>query len=200
MLGKPYMLYPTLYYKHGKRRKKDMKLNVASDEEETKRFQAVKEHMGVHANRSVIDLLIGNEQDRIWRSRMRKVFLPKENDYVFSNRQRQTVQKNFDGQRKRIAARLGNPRLLRITFRTFRHWKATMEYHKTRDILHTMEFLGHRNIKNTLIYTQLVKFKESDDYHSATAKTAEEAKKLVEAGFDYICTTPEEVMIFRKRK
>jgi hypothetical protein len=37
-------------------------------------------------------------------------------------------------------------------------------------------------------------------FHSAAAKTAEEAKKLVEAGFDYICTTPEEIMIFRKRK
>jgi hypothetical protein len=32
------------------------------------------------------------------------------------------------------------------------------------------------------------------------ARTTEEAKKLVEAGFDYICTTPEQLMIFCKRK
>lgn len=63
-----------------------------------------------------------------------------------------------------------------------------------------MEFLGHKNIKNTLIYTQLVKFQESDEYNSAVAKTAEEAKQLIESGFDYICTTPEQLMIFRKRK
>jgi len=32
------------------------------------------------------------------------------------------------------------------------------------------------------------------------AKTAEEAEKLVESGFDYICITPEALMVFRKRK
>jgi len=37
-----------------------------------------------------------------------------------------------------------------------------------------MKLLGHRRIENTLIYTQLVEF-ETDDYHSATAETAEEA-------------------------
>jgi hypothetical protein len=51
-----------------------------------------------------------------------------------------------------------------------------------------------------LIYTQLVKFQEPDEYYGSTAKTSEEAKKLVEAGFDYVCTTPEEIRVFRKRK
>ena len=73
-------------------------------------------------------------------------------------------------------------------------------YHKTRDILHTMEFLEHKNIKNTLIYTQLVKFQESDEFYGSTAKTTEEAKKLVEDGFDYVCMTLEGLMLFRKRK
>ena len=74
-----------------------------------------------------------------------------------------------------------------------------MEYHKTKDILHVMQMLGHKNIRNTLIYTQLVDVK-SDEYHSSTAKTAEEASKLIEAGFEYVCTTPEDLMLFRKRK
>jgi len=108
------------------------------------------------------------------------------------------LNRDFENQRKTIAKKLQNPRLLRITFHTFRHWKATMEYHKTKDLLHVMQLLGHRNIKNTLIYTQLVNF-ENDDYHSATAKTIEEASKLVEAGFDYVCTY-NNIMLFRKRK
>lgn len=62
-----------------------------------------------------------------------------------------------------------------------------------------MEMLGHRDIKTTLIYTQLVNF-EGDDYHSATAKTTEKAEQLVEAGFEYVCPTPQDVMLFRKRK
>jgi hypothetical protein len=49
-----------------------------------------------------------------------------------------------------------------------------------------------------LLYTQLINF-ESDDFHSATAKTVEEAQKLVEAGFDYVCEF-NEVKLFRKRK
>jgi len=75
-----------------------------------------------------------------------------------------------------------------------------MEYAKTRDILHVMQLLGHKNIKNTLIYTQLIKFKKEDEFYSATAKTTKEAEKLVEDGFEYVCTTPEDIMLFRKRK
>jgi hypothetical protein len=49
-----------------------------------------------------------------------------------------------------------------------------------------------------LIYTQLVEF-ESDEYCSAVARNVEEAQKLIEAGFEYVCNH-ENVMIFRKRK
>lgn len=73
-----------------------------------------------------------------------------------------------------------------------------MEYAKTKDILHVMKMLGHRNIQNTLIYTQLVNF-ESDENHSATATTVEEARKLIEAGFTFVCDM-EGVKLFGKRK
>ena len=74
-----------------------------------------------------------------------------------------------------------------------------MEYHKTKDILHVMQILGHKNINNTLIYTQLIGFQD-DEYVSKVAKTADEAKRLVESGFEYVCTTPENFMLFKKRK
>ena len=45
---------------------------------------------------------------------------------------------------------------------------------------------------------QLVNF-ESDDYHSAIAKAIQEAQKLVEAEFEYVCEF-ETVKLFRKRK
>ena len=48
-----------------------------------------------------------------------------------------------------------------------------MEYHKTKDILHVMRLLGHKNINNTLIYTQLVSFSD-DDYVSRVAKDIKE--------------------------
>jgi len=49
-----------------------------------------------------------------------------------------------------------------------------------------------------LVYTHLVKF-ESDEYHSAVARTVEEACRLIEAGFEYVCDF-DGVGLFRKRK
>lgn len=50
-----------------------------------------------------------------------------------------------------------------------------------------IRLLGHKNIANTLIYTQLVAF-DSDEYNSAVASSIEEAQKLVEAGFEFVCS------------
>jgi integrase len=44
----------------------------------------------------------------------------------------------FNQQRKRLAHKLKNPGIAEITFKTLRHWKGTMEYHRTKDILHVM--------------------------------------------------------------
>jgi integrase len=104
----------------------------------------------------------------------------------------------FRLQRSRIAFKLKNDRIKKIHFHTLRHWKATTEYAKTKDILHVMKILGHKNIQNTLLYTQLITFK-NDEFHSATAKTVEDAQKLVEAGFEYVCDFGD-VKLFRKRK
>jgi len=106
--------------------------------------------------------------------------------------------RTFRAQRKKIAAKLKNERISKIHFHTLRHWKATTEYAKTKDILHVMKILGHKNIQNTLLYTQLITFK-NDEFHSATAKTVEDAQKLVEAGFEYVCDFGD-VKLFRKRK
>lgn len=43
----------------------------------------------------------------------------------------------------------------------------------------------HRNIQNTLLYTQLVSF-ESDEFHTTVAENVEKACKLIEAGFEYV--------------
>ena len=94
--------------------------------------------------------------------------LPRRYEKIFSRyKSLKNLRRTFDRQTKRIAHRLGNPRLLRIHFHTLRHWKATMEYYRTKDILHVMEILGH---KNTLIYTPLVKFEEGDKFICKVAR------------------------------
>lgn len=73
-----------------------------------------------------------------------------------------------------------------------------MEYHKTGDILYVMQVLGHRNIKNTLIYTQLVDF-DNDEYTARVAHNTKEDKELIESGFQYV-TERDSFRIHRKRK
>jgi integrase len=124
--------------------------------------------------------------------------LPKTSEHIFANGQLDHFRGNFCLQRRSLAQKLKNPRINRITFRTLRHWKASTEYHRTKDILHVMNVLGHKNIKNTLVYTHLINVQD-DEYVSKVAWNLEEACKLLEAGFDYI-TDMENAKIFRKRK
>ena len=119
-------------------------------------------------------------------------------EQIFRYSSKASLRRTFEKQRKRIAPKLGNSRIQRISFHTLRHWKATMEYHKTKDILHVMQMLGHRNIKNTLKYTQLINFQD-DDYTCKVAKNPAEIKDLIEAGFEYV-TDQDCLKFFRKRK
>lgn len=120
------------------------------------------------------------------------------NEYVFKTSLLRHFVDGFRQQRKRVTQKLKNLRMNQISFKKLRHFKATLEYHKTKDILHVMRILGHKRLQNTLVYTHLVDF-TNDEYVSKAAKTAEEASKLVEAGFEYVCTTPDDSMLFKKR-
>jgi hypothetical protein len=58
--------------------------------------------------------------------------------------------------------------------------------------------LEHKRLQNTEIYTHLIDF-ESEEYHSATAKTIDEARQLIETGFEYVFDM-DSIKLFRKRK
>jgi integrase len=113
-----------------------------------------------------------------------------------------SLQYTYYRTRKRIATKLSNPNLMKITLHTFRHWKATMEYHKTKDIIHVKQILGHKTILSTMIYInieQAIFLAQNDEYYSATAKTIQEAQKLIETGFEYV-TEIDGTKLFKKRK
>jgi integrase len=127
--------------------------------------------------------------------------LPKTTDTVFNVKMR-TLLKNYYMQRQTAARKFANPRLRKITFTTFRHWKATMEYHKTKDILWVMHLLGHNSLKTTLIYIDLetALFREAnDEFTVRVANTLDEASELLEVGFEYVCEM-EGKTLFKKRK
>jgi integrase len=140
-----------------------------------------------------------NEPEKHSKTRMFKVSgklltmlnnLPKKNEYVIGGGNLRWFRPTFVSLRKKLAHKLQNPRFKEIKFHTFRHWKATMEYAKTKDILYVKQLLGHKSIENTLRYTQLVNF-ETDEYTSRVAKTIKEACALFEAGFGHVCKMDE---------
>ena len=108
------------------------------------------------------------------------------------------IHRSSFGQRKRAAFKLKNDRIAKISCHTFRHWKATTEIAKHRTLKEVQYMLGHKSLLSTDYYVQLVNF-ESDDYTSATARTVQEAQKLVEAGFEHVCDF-DDAKLFRKRK
>jgi len=124
--------------------------------------------------------------------------LPKVNNRVFGTSALNVLRQTYSTQRKRVAYKLQNPRIKRITFHTLRHWGTTMEFHRTKNLLHVKERLGHRSILNTTIYTHLVSF-EGDDYHTATSKSIYEDEELLKSGFEYV-TERDGIKIYRKRK
>jgi len=124
--------------------------------------------------------------------------LPQKSDKAFEGSVH-CMRTNFGIQRKRAADELKNPRLLRISFHTFRHWKATMEYNKTKDILYVMKLLGHKSINSTLLYTQLINF-EGDEYDVKVAETKEEITELLKVGFEWVGQDNNGLTYFRKRK
>lgn len=57
--------------------------------------------------------------------------LPKNSDKIFGCSNSRNASVCLAQQRKKIARKLQNPRIAKIHFHLIRHWKGTMEYHKT---------------------------------------------------------------------
>lgn len=72
-------------------------------------------------------------------------------------------------------------------------------------MLHVQQFLGHREVKNTMLYIQLDKKlfqnSDSDQFMTRIAHNAKEACKLIDVGFEYVTGEYSDGgKIFRKRK
>ena len=102
--------------------------------------------------------------------------------------------------RNTVAKKLQDPSLKNIRLYDLRHFYGTMLYAKTRDILYVKQQMGHKKIETTLLYVQLIAFDTEEDFTCKTATNAKEARELIEHGFKYVATTPQDFMLFKKRK
>jgi integrase/recombinase XerD len=120
------------------------------------------------------------------------------NDRLFPT-ESENVSESYRRLRNRLAKKLQDPTFKTIRLYDFRHFKSSTEYHKTKDLLYVKQLLGHKDLRTTLRYTQLLETLGNDEYHCKTAKSINEASQLIENGFEYV-TEMESVRLFKKRK
>jgi integrase len=135
--------------------------------------------------------------------------MPKTSELVFpptrgGKTARGSITSGYYQARKKLAWKLGNPRLLKIGLHTFRHWEITNYAHKHRDDPYAVqEWAGHRDMATTMGYIhmekQIYRNSGNDEFTVLTAKTIEEASNLLATGFDFV-QEHNGVMIYRKRK
>ncbi len=119
-------------------------------------------------------------------------------DYLF-NPTFVSQRATFDKTRQKTAELTNNPRLLKIHFHTFRHWRASREYERAGDIYSVKKLLGHRAISSTDRY-QHRNFSNAD-YVIKRPKTAQEEDELLTAGFEFVrYDHKEDAPVYRKRK
>ena len=127
--------------------------------------------------------------------------LPKKRKTIFQPK-KQALRDYLCIQRKALAEKLNNPRLQKISFHTLRHWKGTMEYHETKDIMHVKQILGHKSVTSTQIYVNLeaaLFLQTTDHFTCKVAHNPQEELELIESGFTHV-NNRGELAFYRKRK
>ena len=80
---------------------------------------------------------------------------------------------------------------------------AIMHARASIDLAHVKEMLGHRSILSTMVYTcmhDLMDGHEVQGCISRVTRSVEGARRLVEAGFDYVTEFDDGLKLFRKPK
>lgn len=124
--------------------------------------------------------------------------LPHDTKTIFDYKDKETIRRNYQRARKRIAKNLGNPRIMQIHFHTFRHWKATTLLHQTNNVWTVMKLLGHKNLNNTQRYIGLLP-DLTDDYVTEESNDIKTDAKLLQNGYEYI-TERNGTKLYKKRK
>jgi integrase len=107
----------------------------------------------------------------------------------------------FHKQRRKMAEKLQNPRLMKVTFHSIRHWHGTI-FCMLHGFGPTQERLGHRSPINTEKYVHLAQiyFKDAQvTYDCREAVTVDQAKDLIAKGYEYV-TEIDRMKLFRKKE
>jgi integrase len=128
--------------------------------------------------------------------------LPKKNKRIFPMTYA-TAASIFNRGRKRAAAKFQNPRLLPISFKSFRHFGGSMRAAKTDGNYGIVKkALRHKSILNTEKYIHTVSVTE-EDFDTTIATTPEEIKELGKTRwtkYDELTANGTQMHFYRKSK
>jgi integrase len=111
------------------------------------------------------------------------------------------MQEVWRNTRRRTTAKLGKPDLMKVTLKSLRNYSGAQLYYKTRDVILVMRHLRHKKLETTMHYIRgMILTGEEDEYTCKATNDNKEATQLIEAGFQYVTTTPDGTMLFRKPK
>jgi integrase len=119
------------------------------------------------------------------------------NDLLFKGTDADLYGKQYRNMRNALAKKLNDPTIKTIRLYDLRHYFCTRKLYDTNPYT-TMILMGHKQLTTTQRYMHLLNLDETE-WDCQGAITANEAKKLIEAGFQYQ-TTIEGIQLFRKRK
>jgi integrase len=128
--------------------------------------------------------------------------LPKVADRVFGNNKYYSIRNDFKSLTKRIAHKLNNPDIARITPHILRHYVGTNLQYATKDMMTVKYLLGHVNIQSTVRYVHLAKayFTEPTNFITKIANTDDEQIELMNQGFELCGLSVSKKPILRKPK
>ena len=101
--------------------------------------------------------------------------------------------------RERIAKKTNDQSFLTIRLYDLRHAYATKQLRRTQNAEKVRIIMGHKRLNTTQRYLHLLDL-DTGEWNCEYATTKEEARKLIEANFAYVATTPDGTMLFKKPK
>jgi integrase len=120
------------------------------------------------------------------------------NDLLFKGTDSDHYGKQYRQMRNKLAEKLKDPSIRTIRLYDLRHYFCTKKLNDIGNPYTVMVLMGHTKLETTQRYMHLLNLND-DEWTVDGATTVEQAKKLLEAGFQYQ-TTIEGIQLFRKRK
>jgi integrase len=128
--------------------------------------------------------------------------LPRKKKRIFATTYK-TLYASFYNLRAKATAEFQNEALLKISFKSFRHWGGSLVAELSNgNTLTIMRVLRHKSFKSSMRYIHTINFKQ-EDYETTTATTPDEILALGKAGwtkYDETTVAGVQIHFYRKPK